>query len=180
MVDPWPNYVSMVSGLSKATRVKALAAARAVLAQAGLDDVATDAGERITKLAEEIIAASRANRELLENLVTAEVDKAATRLGLVRAEDLSQLRAEIAALRAQVIVLTAPGSDPAATAPAKKSPAKRAASKTAGSASTAPERKTASTRTASTRTASTRTAATRSPAARTTPMTTTAAAEPQA
>jgi len=81
VVDPWPNYVSMVSGLSKATR-----------------------------------------------------------LGLVRVEDLTQPRAEIAALRAQVIVLTAPGSDPAAI----------------------------------------RTAAKRSPATRTTPMTTTAAAEPQA
>lgn len=127
MVDPWPNYVGMVSGLSKATRARAVAAARSGLAQAGLDDVAADAGERISKLAEEIIAASRANRELLENLVTAEVDKAATRLGFVRAEDLSEIRAELAALKAQLIVLTAPASDPAARSPAKKSPAQRAA-----------------------------------------------------
>lgn len=136
MVDAWPNYVSMVSGLRKATRAKALAAARAVLAQAGLDDVAADASERMTKLAEEILAASRANRELLENLVTAEVDKTATRLGFVRADDLSQIRADIAALRAQLTVLTAPASDPAAPAkksPAKASPGKRAPVKKASS-----------------------------------------------
>lgn len=136
MVDPWPNYVSMVSGLSKATRARAVAAARSVLAQAGLDDVAADAGERISKLAEEILAASRANRELLENLVTAEVDKAATRLGFVRADDLSEIRADLAALKAQLIVLRATAPAPAASTPAKKSPAKKSPAKKAAASKT--------------------------------------------
>ena len=56
----------------------------------------------MAKLAEEIGNASRANRELLENLIVAEVDKAASRLGFVRAEDLQELRAEVAELRAGV------------------------------------------------------------------------------
>ena len=49
-------------------------------------------GERMAKLAEEIGNASRANRELLENLIVAEVDRAASRLGFARAEDLQALR----------------------------------------------------------------------------------------
>ena len=94
------NYVNLVGGLTRATRSKASEAAQGLLAAAGLDDVAADAGERVTNLAEEIIAASRANRELLVKLVNTEVDKAAAKIGFARAEDLESLRGEVAELRA--------------------------------------------------------------------------------
>jgi hypothetical protein len=93
------NYVDMAAGLTKATRAKATAAAKNLITTAGLQDVAADAGDRVTRLTEEILAASRANRELMGKLVAAEVDKTAARLGFVRAEELDQLRRELADLR---------------------------------------------------------------------------------
>jgi polyhydroxyalkanoate synthesis regulator phasin len=139
-VDGLQNYIQMMSGMTKATRAKAVEAAKSLLAQTGLNDVASDAGERVTKLAEELLAASRANRELLEKLIKAEVDKAATRLGFVRAEDLEALRTEIADLRRTVeekaagaaSVKVSPATDPPlATARTRKAATKKAAAKKA-------------------------------------------------
>ena len=99
MADARQTYVNLVSGLTRTTRDRAVATARALLAQAGLTEVAQDAGERVSKLAEEIVHAGRANRELMENLIATEVDKAATRLGFARQEEVQALRDEIAELR---------------------------------------------------------------------------------
>ena len=140
-VDGLQNYIQMMSGMTKATRTKAVEAAKSLLAQTGLNDVASDAGERATKLAEELLAASRANRALLEKLIKAEVDKAGVRLGFVRAEDLDVLRAEIAELRrtveekagvgaASVKVSPATGPPPT-TAPTRKAATKKAAAQKA-------------------------------------------------
>ena len=136
MVDPLPNYFAMLSGLTKATRARARAAAQALVSQAGLDDVAADATELIAKMTEEITGASRANRELLENLIAAEVDRAASRLGFARSSELSALRVELTTLTARLVVLesrTSPADTPAPAkktsakkAPAKKTPAKKA------------------------------------------------------
>ena len=87
-----------------------------------------EAGERLTKLAEEVGNASRANRELMENLVVAEVDKAATRLGFVRSEELQELRAEVAELRkSSGRRARRPAKPPGKRAPAKKAAMKKAA-----------------------------------------------------
>jgi len=110
MVEAVQNYVNLVTGVTKATRAKALSTARALLAHAGLEGVANEAGDRVSKLAEEIMLASRANRELVENLVAAEVDKAASRWGFVRTDDVEALREEIDELRRSLIRAT---TDPA-------------------------------------------------------------------
>ena len=102
VVEAVQTYVNLVNGVSRATRERAVAAARGLLASAGLEDVANDAEKRVGKLTEEILGASRANRELLENLVGSEVTKVATRLGFVRSDDLDEVREEIAELRAQL------------------------------------------------------------------------------
>ncbi len=101
-VEAVQNYAHLVFGLTKMTRTKATEAAKSLLGQAGLNDVAAHTGERVTKLAEDLLTASRANRNVLEKLVRAEVDKAATRLGLVRMHDLEELRAEVADLRSRL------------------------------------------------------------------------------
>jgi polyhydroxyalkanoate synthesis regulator phasin len=125
------NYLHMVSGLSQSTRARARAAAKAMLAQAGLDGVAADAGERVGKLAEEIMNAGRANRELLEKVVAGEVDKAAARLGFARASELESLRQEVAELRRAVADQQAAG-DGAAVEPAPATAAARKTTRAAG------------------------------------------------
>jgi hypothetical protein len=91
-------------------------------------DLTRGSMERFTKLAEEVLQASRANRELVENLFLTEVERAAGRLGFARAEELQALRDEIADLRASIVALKAPA---AATA------AKRAAASTKNAAKNA-------------------------------------------
>ena len=102
MADAFQSYINMVTGVTKTTQDKASATARALLKQAGLEEVAAEASERAAKLAEEIINASRTNRELMQHYVTAEVDKAAARLGFARADEVQALRDEVASLRAQL------------------------------------------------------------------------------
>ena len=142
MSDPFQTYINMMTGVTKSTQAKAAATARAMMKQAGLEDVATETSERVTKLAEEIMNASRANRELLQHFVNSEVDKAAARLGFARADEVEALRDEIAQLRAQV---------EEATARMAKAESARTATKRA------PAKKTAATMTASKRTAAART-----------------------
>jgi hypothetical protein len=131
--DPFQTYINMLTGVTKSTQAKAVATARGLLRQAGLEDVATEASERVTKLAEEIMNASRANRELLQHFVTAEVDKAAARLGFARADEVAALRDELAALRAQFNEATVRA---AKTAPAKRAATKRAAARKTAAATT--------------------------------------------
>ena len=59
MTDAFQAYINMVTGVTKTTQAKAAATARAMVKQAGLEDVATEASERVTKLAEEIMNANR-------------------------------------------------------------------------------------------------------------------------
>jgi len=124
----------MVTGVTKTTQAKAAATARAMLKQAGLEDVATEASERVTKLAEEIMNASRTNRELLQHFVTTEVDKAAARLGFARAEELESLRDEIASLRSELneAVVRAAKVEATQKPATKKTPAKKRAATMTG------------------------------------------------
>lgn len=129
MTEAFQTYINMVTGVTKSTQAKAAATARALLRQAGLEDAATEASERVTKLAEEIMNASRTNRELWQHFVAAEVDKAAARLGFARADEVQALRDEIASLRAQLTQATVrtARSAPAKKAATKKAPAKKSA-----------------------------------------------------
>jgi polyhydroxyalkanoate synthesis regulator phasin len=144
MTDAFQAYINMVTGVTKTTQARAAATARAVLKQAGLEDAATEASERVTKLAEEIMNASRTNRELLQHFVTTEVDKAAARLGFARAEDLEALRDEIASLRRQVSEATARAGRAAATQKtAQKASTKKASTKKASTKKAAATKKSA-------------------------------------
>jgi polyhydroxyalkanoate synthesis regulator phasin len=124
--EAFQSYINMVTGVTKSTQARAAATARVLLKQAGLEDAATEASERVTKLAEEIMNAGRANRELMQHYVTTEVDKAAARLGFARAEEVQALRDELDSLRAQLEEATASAAKPG---PAKKAATKRAPAK---------------------------------------------------
>jgi len=144
VAEAFQTYIDMVTGVTKTTQARATATARTLLKQAGLEDVAAEASERVNKLAEEIMSASRANRELMQRFVTAEVDKAAARLGFARAEEVQALRDEVASLRLDINEAKAEAvkAATAKTAPAKKAPAKKASAKKA-SAKKVPPRKSA-------------------------------------
>jgi hypothetical protein len=130
VAESWQSYANLVGGLARGVRERAASTTRAVLTATGLEDVAMDAGGRLAKLAEEIWQANRANRELVENLIVAEVDKAAGRLGFVRSEEFQELRAEVAELRESIREMSQP--PPAARKSARKrAPAKKAAMKKA-------------------------------------------------
>ena len=105
--SPIGNYVELITGLRRFTQDKAGALAHDLLAQAGLDEFATDAQHRISRLADEIMVASKANREMLQHLVRGEVDKAMGRLRFARAEEVSDLRAEVDELQARLDQLEA-------------------------------------------------------------------------
>jgi hypothetical protein len=134
VTEAFQAYINMVTGVTKATQAKAAATARAMLKQAGLQDVATEASERVSKLAEEIMNASRTNRELLQHFVTAEVNKTAARLGFARAVEVEALRHEIASLRAQLSEATARTAKAAATnrTATKRAPARKTAATMTG------------------------------------------------
>jgi hypothetical protein len=119
VAEAFQAYINMVTGVTKSTQAKAAGTARALLKQARLEDVATETSERVTKLAEEIMNASRTNRDLLQHFVASEVDKAAARLGFARADELQALRDEVAVLRAELNDVMA--------RTAKKAPLKKAA-----------------------------------------------------
>jgi len=125
VAESWQSYANLVGGVTRSLRGRASASTWALLGQVGLEDAVVDAGERIAKLVEEIGNASRANRELLETLIAGEVDKAASRLGFVRTEDLQQLRDEVAELRAEVQAAAARRTT--RPAPARKTAMKKAA-----------------------------------------------------
>jgi polyhydroxyalkanoate synthesis regulator phasin len=125
------NYVTLVSGLTRGSM------------------------ERFTKLAEEVLQASKANRELVENLFVTEVERAAGRLGFARAEEVQALRDEIADLRASLVALKAPA---AATA------ARRAAESTKNAAKPPAAKRTPAKTTAAKTTAAKKTAARKTPA----------------
>ena len=131
MAESWQSYANLVGGLARGVRERAASTTRALLTATGLEDVAMDAGGRLAKLVEEVWLASRANRELVENLIVAEVDKAAGRLGFVRSEEFQELRAEVAELRENIRMMSKPPpkdrKSPGKPAPARKAAMKKAA-----------------------------------------------------
>lgn len=99
-----PDQVrQLVSERGRSTRDRAQKAARTLLEQAGLDQVADNATDRVTHLLEDILTASRTNRRMLEKLVAVQIDETANRLGFARQSEVDALRKEIADLRVQVV-----------------------------------------------------------------------------
>jgi hypothetical protein len=105
-----------IGGATRMTRARAKETAERLLTQAGFDHVdlgrmdlggaAADATTRINHLADEIMAARKANREQLQRAVAGELDKSLNRLGLARADEVAALRGEVAQLRADLGALS--------------------------------------------------------------------------
>ncbi|HEY9338597.1 MAG TPA: polyhydroxyalkanoate synthesis protein PhaF, partial [Kribbella sp.] len=65
VLDALRGYVQLASGLTEVTKQKAQTAAKALLQQTGADALTSRASE----LADEIVATSKSNRQLLQAIV---------------------------------------------------------------------------------------------------------------
>lgn len=128
--DAVRGYWSLAFGLTELTRQKAMAAAKAMVAQGEAT------AEQVGGLAEELLSASAANRAALTNLVRAEIERARSAVGLAGPDDLEALRARVHELEVTIAQLrratTAAKGTAAKGTAAKKAPAKRTAAKKAG------------------------------------------------
>jgi hypothetical protein len=130
VIDGLKAYVQLASGLTDVTRERAVAAARAVVAQgeAGVGAVLPDTMRtQVASVTEDLIATSKANRDLLVGLVRAEVERSVSRMGLVSAAELNAATRRAEALDDRVHELERALRSARAGVPAKKSTAKKSA-----------------------------------------------------
>jgi hypothetical protein len=147
VLDGLRGYIQLANGLTDVTRERALAAAKALVAQgeAGVGAVLPQpVRTQVSTLTDDLLATSKANRDLLVNLVRSEVERSVARLGLVSAKELEAAVRRTRSLEKRVEELEqkAPGSRRTAAkrSTAKKSTAKKStATKPAATKSTATE-----------------------------------------
>ncbi len=142
VLDGLRGYLQLATGLTDVTRERARAAAKALVAQgeASVGAVAPGVREQVSLLTDDLLAASRANRNLLVNLVRTEVEHSVARLGLVSSHEVDAATRRARALEKRVEELekelnTARSARSARTA--KKSTAKKSAKKSTAKKSTA-------------------------------------------
>jgi hypothetical protein len=149
------GYIQLASGLTDVTRARAREAAKALLAQgeAGVESVVPQpVRAQVGSLADDLLATSKANRDLLVNLVRTEVDRSVARMGLVSSRDLeaaskrarhlelrvAQLEQELSLARSAATKRTTAEKSTTRKSAAKKSAAKKSAAAKTSSATTAP------------------------------------------
>jgi len=142
VMDALRGYVQLANGLTEVTRQRAQAAAKALLQQTGAETLTTGLSTKVSDLADEIVATSKSNRQLLQAIVTNEVEGAVARLGFVRAEEVAALTRRVQTLEKDLADAQSGGSvgdiaEPAHKAPAKKVAAKKAAAKKGAAKKTA-------------------------------------------
>jgi len=150
VLDGLRGYLQLATGLTDVTRERARAAARSVVAQGGasVDAVVPEqVKSQVSTLTEDLLAASKANRDLLLHLVRAEVERSVARLGLVSKVELDAERRRADRLEAKVRELETK------VPPAKKSTAKKSAAKKSAARKSAAKKSTATSSAATTSTA---------------------------
>ncbi len=97
------NYLEMATGLTEATAAKAMEVAGSLIAQGmslGTKQPA-DMASSVAQAADDLMAQSKTNRDLLIGLIRTEVDKAIGRVGFVREDELAALRARVEKIESQ-------------------------------------------------------------------------------
>jgi polyhydroxyalkanoate synthesis regulator phasin len=154
VLDGLRGYIQLASGLTDVTRERALAAAKSLLAQgeAGVGVVVPPpVRAQVGALTDDLLATSRTNRNLLVNLVRAEVERSVARLGLVSQQELAAATRRSQSLERRVEELEDDlhRSRSATKGTAKKTTKQSAAKKTTKqSAAKKPAKKSAAKRTA--------------------------------
>lgn len=156
VMDALRGYVQLANGLTEVTKQRAQQAAKALLQQTGADALTSGVTTKVSDLAEEIVATSKSNRQLLQAIVANEVEGAVARLGFVRSEEVAALSRRVDALERELAeandALTAASA--AAAGPAVKTPPiKKTAAKKTTAAKKSAAKKTAVKKTAAKKTA---------------------------
>ncbi len=106
VLDDLRNYLQMASGLTEATTTKAKDVVSGLLATGmSLSSRAVPAPEmmgQVQELADDLVATSKNNREMLTGMIRSEVDKAVGRMGFVREDELAALRRHVQRLEKQI------------------------------------------------------------------------------
>lgn len=129
MLDDLRNYLQLASGVTEATASKAKEAVTGLLAHGvSLSSKALPAPDmmgQVQELADDLVATSRNNREMLVGMIRAEVDRNVGRMGFVREDELAALRRHVQRLEKQIADvqerLSAAPSPPAQTYPGQQS-----------------------------------------------------------
>ena len=147
VLDALRGYVQMASGLTEVNRQRAVAEAKALLAQRGAFEqllseqakgFADDVGRQVQSLADDLIATSKANRAILTAMMRAEAERAVGTLGLATSEEIATLRRRLDRLDQKVAGPTAAKKSPTKKTAAKKSAAKKTAAKQPAATGSAP------------------------------------------
>ena len=103
MLDDIRGYLQMASGLTEVTAAKAREIAMTLVGQGmSLGTKAPDVVGQVQELADDLVATSKGNRDLLTNMIRSEVDKAVGRMGFVREDELAALRRHVQRLELEV------------------------------------------------------------------------------
>ncbi len=132
VVDVVRSYWEVAGGLTDVTRQRAVATARAVWSGDGVDQVVPGALGQVQSLADELVALSRSNRELVKALVSAEVDRALGAMGLATRDEVAALQRRVDRLTATVDALAdrqVPTGGSAAPRSTRKPAAKKSVTK---------------------------------------------------
>jgi polyhydroxyalkanoate synthesis regulator phasin len=103
MLDDIRGYLQMASGLTEVTATKAREIAMALVGQGmSLSTKAPDVVGQVQELADDLVATSKGNRDLLTSMIRTEVDKAVGRMGFVREDELAALRRHVQRLESEM------------------------------------------------------------------------------
>lgn len=126
MLNDLREYLQLANGLSDVTKAKAKEIAMELVSQGiALSTKAPDIKGQVQELTDDLLSTSRNNREMLLGLVTSEVDRAVSRMGFVREDELAAVRRHVQRLEKEIAEIK--NSD--ATSNSKNAPAKKVATK---------------------------------------------------
>lgn len=106
------NYLELATGLTEVTASKARDAAFALIAQGmslGTKQPAEVAAS-VQQAADDLVAMSKTNRDMLVGMIRTEVDRTVGRMGFVREDELAALRSRVEKLEAASQEQTVNGS----------------------------------------------------------------------
>ena len=96
MLEGLRGYLQLASGITEVTAGKARDAAMSLVNQGmQLTGKTPDVVGSVQDIADDLMATSKQNRELLVGMIRTEVDRAVGRMGFVREDELAALRARV-------------------------------------------------------------------------------------